>query len=827
MSYSPPAGDAVGLVFDGVYTPPAGDAVELNFDSTSAPVYSSTVAADLDPVAGSLVAVPSTPATLSATLDGVSGAWTAVPSTPAVLVVTLDPVAGDLLAIPSAPAALNEALDDVGGAWAAVPSPPLTLAAVLDPVVGNLAAVPSTPASLAAALDGVSGTWTAVPSTPAVLVGALESVSAAMIAVPSTPAVLIAGLDDVLGALAVTPSSPLELTATLEPVAGLLAVTTSTFAALSGALEDVQALFSLQTLHLAEFVAPLDDCGVESSAVWSAGVFRGLTASRSMPHAVNIAPVRRMYRGITDQAPRKPALQRLPWADGTRVPAQRAAGWTQVRTRPASHAAAWETAVVQARTVQDGQRAAPRRSKTASAVWHPARPIERGRFDRYRSPPARPLAVDGAYGRATPRAFEWLSASGIGTPIVLQRFVAPWGIANPHSWIWGGWFYPPPPPAPPYTPSTDLVFYQRQEDFTGGAILEFNRPCWAWPLSDTRTLTTAGAIIVLHTIHVVRLPDLVNVPVLAVSLQFDIDSWAWGVSLSLQTPAAIALLEPIDGEPRQVRIDLNGVLFTMLIESWGKTRQFGETLYTASGRSPLAVFAAPYAPLRSYLEPDPQTAAQLIDRELANTGWSAAYHPDLLQLFTTDWLVPGGTWSYQNKSPLDAIRQIAAAAGARAFADRNNAVLHIQPRYPVSPWDWAAATPDKSIPIGLARSVSTQLQPRPDYDQIYVSGQHQGVLVNAIRQGSAGGNPAPMVTDPLITYVNAGRERARNVLADTGRQARVSLDLPLSPITGLIEPGQLTEVSDAVPWRGLAVGVNINATHGAISQRIEIERHYS
>jgi hypothetical protein len=198
----------------------------------------------------------------------------------------------------------------------------------------------------------------------------------------------------------------------------------------------------------------------------------------------------------------------------------------------------------------------------------------------------------------------------------------------------------------------------------------------------------------------------------------------------------------------------------------------------------------------------------------------------LSQMFTIDWLVPGGAWSYQNKAPIDAIVQIARAAGARAYADKTGSLVRIDPRYPISPWNWASATPAKTIPISLVRSVASQLSPQPLYNQIYVSGQTQGVLVSGILTGSAGDKPAPMVTDSLITHVDAGREHARNVLSNTGRQARVTLDLPLSATTGLLEPGQLVEVSDAIPWRGLVTGINVLASHGVVSQQVEIERHF-
>jgi hypothetical protein len=638
------------------------------------------------------------------------------------------------------------------------------------------------------------------------IVGTLENVTGSVLAVALASAEISAALEDVYGAVVAVALGPVSVAATLDNVSGLIVA---------------------RTVSVATVAATLDEVSGAVEADWAAGVWRGLSTSRALPHAEESVRKHRQITGMLKQAARTPMQLRTVWGDADTLSAERGEAWKQVPARRAALVSGWDKVPMRQRSASGRYRASPRRALAASAIWQSALTVERARASQYRSPPRRTFAAAIAHGPATAKNIALYMGYGVADPVFLQRFVAPWGVANPHSWIWGGWFYPPPPPGPPYTPSPDLTFYQRQEDFTGGAILEFNRPCWAWPLFSKNTQISNGVIIVLHTINVVRLPDLVEVPTLAVSLQFDIDSWAWGVSLNLQTPEVIALLEPVDGEPRQVRIELDGYYFTALIESWGETRQFGQTTYTATGRSPLALFAAPYAPIRSHLETTQKTAAQLVDHELADTGWSAAYHADLLQLFTTDWLVPGGAWSYQNKSPIDAIRQIAGAVGARAFADRNNSLVHIHPRYPISPWSWSSATPDKTLPLDLARSISSQLAPQPNYNQVYVSGQHQGVLVSAIRQGSAGDKPAPMVTDNLITYVNAGRERARNVLANTGRQARITFDLPLNDITGLIEPGQLLEIAEATPWRGLAVGLTINAAHGEISQRVEVERHYT
>jgi hypothetical protein len=596
----------------------------------------------------------------------------------------------------------------------------------------------------------------------------------------------------------------LTIFAQLEDVAGLIEILIGQPILISAQLEDVAGLIEL---------------------AFDAGVFRGIEAGRTIRHIDNEQPVHRHVQDRFDQAGRLPGMLTQAWEVARPLTESKPSGWTEVPKRRVGAGSGWDRIPAKPRETSGPYRASPRRELSEIAPWQVGMKLFHSAQSIYSSPPARhrPLSIDSEDARRL--AIELIHLFGVAEHKHRPYFTLPWQTADPHRWIWGGWFYPKPPPGIPVIPPVDLVFYQRLEDYTGGAILEFGRPCWAWPLFG---LTTAfsGVIIVIHTIHVIRLPDLVNVPVLSVSLQFDIDSWAWGVSLNLQSNNAISLLEPVGGEPRQVRIELDGLAFTALIESWSENRQFGETTYTATGRSVLALFVQPYAPIRSYLEESQKTAAQLIDHELLNTGWSAAYHPDLAQLFTTDWLVPAGAWSYQNKSPVDAIVQIAQAIGARAYSDRNNEIVHIAPRYPVSPWAWAEATPDKSISLGLVRSISTQLTTQPDYNQVYVSGQNQGVLVSATRQGTAGDIPAPMATDPLITFVNAGRERARTILANTGRQSRVTLDLPLNNTTGLLEPGQLVEVVEPVPWRGLVTGIHVQANHGTIAQQVELERHY-
>jgi hypothetical protein len=80
-----------------------------------------------------------------------------------------------------------------------------------------------------------------------------------------------------------------------------------------------------------------------------------------------------------------------------------------------------------------------------------------------------------------------------------------------------------------------------------------------------------------------------------------------------------------------------------------------------------------------------------------------------------------------------------------------------------------------------------------------------------------------MVVDPLITHIDAARERGRQILCAGGKRADVTLTLPLSADIGLIKPGQLVEVLDPA-FRGYVDAVSINARRVDVIQTVTLER---
>lgn len=563
-------------------------------------------------------------------------------------------------------------------------------------------------------------------------------------------------------------------------------------------------------------------------------VIRGIRAGASMPWRGLAAATRRTVASGWQEAPRLRRAVALPW--GKPSPIARAA------------MLAWG--------------AAPKAKRDLGMAWHGKMPrLQRSGFVPWTTrPTARASATlpwrQQALLHAAERAIAWqgrpaharLSAAmawrGL-LPRAARSLVAPW--RNPKAKRWQRWIpwglarrvpwivLPPRPPKPPppsgWTPAdgryVELNLGCAVIDVPGLAPLNLGMDACYLVRAHRRTY------IVHNTVAVVRLPDETPIEVLEISLAGGADAWGWSIEMTLADDAALALLMPNADGPRPVRITLNGYVWTGIIESHQRTRELGNRSVRVSGRSRTALLAGPYAPARNKVSTEERSAAQLIDEELASTGYAADYA-------TVDWLVPAGAWFYDATTPLDAIARIAGASGAVVQSDPVDLELRILPRYPVSPWDWPDSTPDHVVPDDLVTIESVQVRSAPLYNVVIVTGELEGkgVTAKVARAGEGQDLYAPQVSDALINTDTVAIERGRNVVSDRGEQAAIDLTLPMFPAplagghVGRILPLQLVQVQAAEgTWHGLCTGVRIDVrTDGnavVIEQTVTLERHFS
>jgi hypothetical protein len=324
----------------------------------------------------------------------------------------------------------------------------------------------------------------------------------------------------------------------------------------------------------------------------------------------------------------------------------------------------------------------------------------------------------------------------------------------------------------------------------------------------------------INSIVLRRLSGNVELPAHTFNMALDADSWTWSWSATLDRSTE-SLLQPVAGQPVELEALVNSVPYRFLVDGISRKTRFPQKHIHARGRGLASALAQPNAPLMAHFNTVEMTAQQLMHQALTlngvSTGWAIEWGLE-------DWLVPAGAWSMQG-TPMDALVDIAGAAGGYIQPHPTAAILRVLHRYPVAPWAWPDATPDLELPHDVVDVEDLDWIDKPAYNRVFLGGVGAGVFGPVTRAGSAGDVLAPQVTHALITDSVAHRQRGRAVLADTGRQVHMSLSLPVLAETGLILPGKLIRYVGDQTHVGIVRSVSLSWSSPVMRQTIGVESH--
>ncbi|HHB1156313.1 TPA: hypothetical protein ACOA1Y_003481 [Vibrio cholerae] len=506
--------------------------------------------------------------------------------------------------------------------------------------------------------------------------------------------------------------------------------------------------------------------------------------------------------------------------------------WQRPDMVPATRGHAWQEGVPLPVKVADLSETMARQQVALAAVFDEAQALTASRGQPFDSLPpghavARSLWVEGAAAtgwqvvgyRYPPRqdkvwqADRWqqgapqsATLSGqqwqLGLPLIKgwrdrweEAMQPPWGTSPPPK--------PPIPPAKPDKRTRTLVFGRPR----GDAHLEF-----VWFGQAHIVIPTRRVYLVSNAASIVRVRDGLDIPATSLSIELDTDSWAW--QFTAQIPR-IAAAEMTDEE--EVSIHVNGQQWDCVCDGWQSSQSFARESATLTGRSRTAYLSPTHVLAQSVSESSAATMAQLAEA-LLPFGWTLDWQ-------ASDWLVPGGFFSLDSQTPIEAIKYLAEAAGGFVLPHQRDRHLVIKPRYPTVPWQLDGALADVAIPRAIITTLGSDFQPGQAANGIYVSGGHQGINGRVLRQGTAGERQAPAITHPLVCDVVAARAQGVVGLAKTMPRRTQTIQLPLSADTGLILPGALLAVDGWKGFnRGVRVAVELQGRAMTVRQQLSVER---
>jgi hypothetical protein len=507
------------------------------------------------------------------------------------------------------------------------------------------------------------------------------------------------------------------------------------------------------------------------------------------------------------------------WAVGARTVAARWSPWNQGLRRAlpgvAAHQAAERSPIGRQTLWSEGRAAAARWAlpyHVASKVphfgvkpWAEGRRIHDGFVHRFAFPTITPIGRGYPWDEGARVRHYFASDWQVGI-ITLHHIFTWW---NDGRFPWPGGRFPRPRDDNPYTLQGRLEF----RCFKPGA-LAFGATCFGM---RGLLVPWRRSYRVLNSGSMVRRSDGADVPVSALSVGIDWDSWCWSLTATVMTQAGADLIRTPGTE---VTVTINDFVWGFVVDSLTQAREFGKFSASVAGRSLVAGgLAEPYSAKRSYIEPLGLTAQQLALQELPPIGgWAIDWE-------IPDWTVPARVYQYQNLTPIDSILRLARSAGGIVQAARDSLLLTVAPRWPREPWAWTF-TADATLPASYVWREQLDSRPGVEHDVALISGGiDNGILLKARRAGQPGDSLATTVVDALIVHAAPAVARGVQEIADRWprRQYRLVLPLQAQPEgAGLLLPGLTVDFDEGADgWRGLVTGTRIDARFGAVNQVVE------
>lgn len=570
------------------------------------------------------------------------------------------------------------------------------------------------------------------------------------------------------------------------------------------------------------------------------GSITGLRGAIAVPYDVNVdRPLAAATRSGWQNTQRLRTSQQQRFEQASPIYAALQTRWQNAAHLGAAHQARWQQTRTLSTIVRQAlQQARPVASAPALQRFEQAarlRTTTQQRLQQARAVPAAPTAQrfeDAARLRhlvrssfeQTQHALQAAVRSTFGHGVPVSRVIAvsyeqarkpPPGVSRPA---------PPPHPAPCYLPTlpAHLLFASLADSSLPAHLVFVCERHGPGPVpGQTVIVQVRSTYIVINNITLHRVDTGAELRALSFSMSLDYQSWTWTWNASLHNDAAAHLGRDSAGDPAEVAVFVNGIEFRLRLETISRDRRFSPTRWSVSGRGKNSVLGSADAPKQSFSNTADRTAQQLMADVLTVNGVPMGWTVDWgLQ----DWLVPAGVWAIQGNY-IDALNDIAGAAGGYIQPHATAATLRVLPRYPSAPWNWGSVTPDFEIPADAADVEGTQYIDKPAYNRVFVGGISAGVFGPFTRAGTAGNVIAPQVNHALITHADAHRQRGIAELSDTGRQERVTLNMQVLPETGVIVPGQFVRYLGDSTVMGIVRSTSIDWSRPRLRQTLEVETH--
>ena len=345
----------------------------------------------------------------------------------------------------------------------------------------------------------------------------------------------------------------------------------------------------------------------------------------------------------------------------------------------------------------------------------------------------------------------------------------------------------------------------------------------------TRAFTPVLKVYMIHHRISASFDDGQPLELLSASFTADTSGYCWQGSLTVPSDdfARLGIDGRAKGKEAVITVTIDNESFVILAEEYRDNRAFADKSYTVTGRSVTARLGADYAAQRGGLIANPVYARQIADQILKYTGvtvkaWQAA-----------DWLIPGGVYSTEGKTPVAVLNELADAAGAFVYSHPSLPEISVLPRRKTPAWQEADALPDTTVPAAVITKISGSRSVRPEANGVFVYAEHdKGRAADVHKKGSSREPRAAALTSVLYTDLPVLEAAGIAALNEAGTHKSENVTLPVADQYALprAELGQIWQIQEpSGNWQGTVTGVTLNVDiendAPVVMQTVTIDRY--
>ena len=293
------------------------------------------------------------------------------------------------------------------------------------------------------------------------------------------------------------------------------------------------------------------------------------------------------------------------------------------------------------------------------------------------------------------------------------------------------------------------------------------------------------------------------------SINLSLGDVSWSLTMNSQFDTT-GLLNKI------ITIDINGEEWNFLIDRINSEERFGRRTWGMRGVSLTGFFKAPHDPISQGSEESESLVSNLAQglvESQAIVNWTGV-----------NWVIPPNTWSFSNKSRMQAINELANAGGLIVLPSKTTSNFEVRPYHLTYAWQWDTAT----VGISLNRidffNWNVTRETKIEHNGIYVTSQRFGTSSHVARLGSDGSTLLPEVTEELLTDVVANQSRGGQELSRSTPNIDVQGSIFLSDENTSIPVGQLIHV-DGNPYHVESIAISCRSASARVDQQISLRAY--